>query len=283
MTRLPTLTRPTEQPVSARSGLRWYREIGLILTFYGLYTLARNQFGSASVPPEEAFANALGVIDFERRIGLFFEHGLQQAFVGNRWLIRALNIFYGTFHFYVTAGTMAWLFRRFPEQYRRWRNAFVITTGSAIVGFSTFPLMPPRLLGDFGTFGGSSLEFQFVDTLHTVGGLWSFNSEAMQTISNQYAAMPSLHLAWATWCALVVVPRARRRWVKSLFATYPLVTLFAVVVTGNHYWIDGAVGVALLGAAWLVAGFVPAWTARLRTVLAQLLRPAALGAPHRAA
>lgn len=279
MTRLPTLTRPAEQAVSSRSGLRWYREIGLILAFYGLYTLARNQFGSASVPPEEAFGNALAVIDFERRIGLFFEHSLQQAFVGSVWLVRALNIFYGTFHFYVTAGTMAWLFRRHPARYRRWRNTFVITTGSAIVGFSAFPLMPPRLLGDFGTYGGSSIEFQFVDTLHTVGGLWSFNSEAMQTISNQYAAMPSLHLAWSTWCALAVVAFARRRWVRVLFAAYPLVTLFAVVVTGNHYWIDGAVGVALLGGAWVVAGYLPGWVARVRVLLAPSM---AVGTPHQA-
>jgi hypothetical protein len=256
------VARPTAGHVP-RFGLRWYREIGLILAFYGVYTMVRNQFGSASVAPEQAFDNALSVIAIERSLGLFFEHPAQQAFLGVTSFIKALNVFYGTLHFFVTAGSLAWLFLHHPERYRRWRTTLMITTGSALAGFSLFPLMPPRLLGNFGPYGGSSVEYQFVDTLHTIGGLWSFNSEAMQSISNQYAAMPSLHLAWAAWCAGVVVPLARRRWVKATFLAYPVVTLFAIVVTGNHYWLDGAAGVAVLAVGWKLAGYSPALVSRL--------------------
>ena len=103
----------------------------------------------------------------------------------------------------------------------------------ALVGFSLFPLMPPRLLGDFGPFGGHSLQYRFIDTLADFGGLWSFNSGGMKSISNQYAAMPSLHVAWAAWCALAIWPLLRHRWSRGLFFAYPFVTLFAVVVTGQ--------------------------------------------------
>jgi membrane-associated phospholipid phosphatase len=68
----------------------------------------------------------------------------------------------------------------------------------------------------------------------------------MSKVSNQYAAMPSLHFAWSTWCALVLVPTMRRPWLKALAIAYPLLTLFAIVVTGNHYVLDAAGGVVIL-------------------------------------
>jgi membrane-associated phospholipid phosphatase len=97
--------------------------------------------------------------------------------------------------------------------------------------------MPPRLLPE---------EYGFVDTLAHYGGIWSFDSGAMQKVSNQYAAMPSLHFAWSTWCALVLVPTFRRRWLKALAIAYPVCTLFAIIVTGNHYWLDAAGGAVIL-------------------------------------
>jgi hypothetical protein len=69
----------------------------------------------------------------------------------------------------------------------------------------------------------------------------------MKSLSNQYAAMPSLHIAWAAWCALAIWPVLRRRWTRALFLLYPFVTLFAVVVTANHYWLDGLGGLLALG------------------------------------
>ena len=72
------------------------------------------------------------------------------------------------------------------------------------------------------------------------GGWASFGSEEMAAVSNQYAAMPSMHIGWSTWCALVLAPLMRRRWLRWLAIAYPLLTLFCIIVTGNHYWIDGA-------------------------------------------
>ena len=226
-----------ESVVAPRHRLRWWREVVFVLTFYGIYSYIRNQFGSPKLSyPQHALAHARSVIDFERLLGLYHEETIQDWFLGWRAFIQFWNLFYGTFHFVVTAFCIVWLFRRFPERYVRWRTTLAVTTALALFGFALYPLVPPRLMP--GSYG-------FVDTLRDYGGLWSFDSGAMSKVSNQYAAMPSLHFAWSTWCALVLVPTLRRTWLKALAACYPVLTLFAIVVTGNHYWLD-AVGGALI-------------------------------------
>jgi hypothetical protein len=127
-----------------------------------------------------------------------------------------------------------------------------VTTALALVGFATFPLMPPRLIPEWG----------FVDTLRDYGGLWSFDDGAMQRVSNQYAAMPSLHFAWSAWCAMVLWPTLRARWLRGLALAYPVATLFAIVVTGNHFWLDAAGGALALAAGY---GVAVALTRRSRT------------------
>lgn len=234
--------------------IRWWHEVLFVLAFYGVYSVIRNQFGSAGSPATsdaEALDHAREIIRLERAIGLFQEHTIQDWFLGWRWFIQFWNLFYGTFHFVVTAGCIVWLFRRFPQQYVKWRTALAATTALALIGFAFYPLMPPRLLHEHG------IHYGFVDTLKVYGGLWSFDSGAMSKVSNQYAAMPSLHFAWSTWCALVLVPRARHLWAKALAVAYPLLTLFAIVVTANHYWVD-AVGGALILAVGMTIG---AWWA----------------------
>ena len=121
-----------------------------------------------------------------------------------------------------------------------------ITTALGLVGFAAFPLMPPRLLSTPPPYGGSMTEFAFVDTLAVHGGLWSFDSGTLQAISNQWAAMPSLHLAWAAWCALALIPVLNSRWARLTMWSYPIATSFGIVVTANHYWIDGLAGLVVL-------------------------------------
>lgn len=232
--------------------LRWYREVGLVIVFYIVYSFCRNLFGSATVPPSEAFANAMRVIDIEEAIGLYVEPAVQKVFLDFDLFLRAWNIFYGTFHFVVTAGIMVWLYRRYPARYPTWRDTLAFTTALALIGFSLFPLMPPRLLGEFSQFGGHSLSFHFVDTLKEHGGLWSFESGAVGNVSNQYAAMPSLHFGWSLWCYFALGPVVRRRWTFWLLAIYPWATLFAIVVTANHYWLDAAGGALVLAAGYVL-------------------------------
>lgn len=252
-----------QQDAGPGSGLHWWVEVLLVLSFYVVYSTIRNLFGSESISAADALANAERIIDLERSIGLYRELGLQQAFVDHRWFIQFWNLFYGTFHFTMTVFALVWVYRRFPHLYARHRSTFLCTTGLALFGFALFPLMPPRLLSDCGEFGGCLATLHpYMDTMAEVGGLWSFDSGTMQRVSNQYAAMPSLHFAWATWCALVIWPIVGNRMARVLVAAYPIATLFAVIVTGNHFWLDAVGGLVVLGAGSLLAGvLVRAWTA----------------------
>ena len=243
--------------------LRWWREVAIVAIFYGIYSAVRNLFGSASVSPEEALEHAREMIRIERAIGLFHEETVQQWFLGWSWFMWFWNVFYGTFHFVVTIAVLLYLFNRVPDRYRLWRNTLAVTTGLALIGFSLYPLMPPRLLSVCGEYGGCTSS-QFVDTLPRFGGLWSFDSGTMQSISNQYAAMPSLHFAWSTWCWLALRPFVQRRSLRIALAAYPWLTLFAIVVTANHFWIDAAGGAVVLGIGYLIGSAITRAAARWR-------------------
>ncbi len=242
------------------TGLRWWAEIFLVLIFYTFYSAIRNQFGSTSVSSSEALDNAESIIDLEDSLGLFFELEVQDFFIDWHWFIQFWNLFYGTFHFVVTAFALIWIYRKFPVLYPRWRTSFLCTTGLALVGFSLFPLMPPRLLTDCGQYGACIATWPFIDTVTDIGGLWSFDSGTMQKVSNQYAAMPSLHFAWASWCTLALWPTLKSHWARGLIAVYPIATLFAVIVTGNHYWIDAVGGLIVLAVGiWLGRLIADGW------------------------
>ena len=206
--------------------------------------------------------NAFWIIRLERILGLYHERGIQHAFIGNHAVMSLWNLFYGTFHFFVTIGALLWLFRRFPERYPRWRNALACTTGVALVGFALYPLLPPRLL---------PASFGFVDTLRVYGSLWSFDSGAMHKVSNQYAAMPSLHFGWSAWCALVFISTLPRNWMKVLVAFYPLATTFSIVVTANHYWLDAVGGAAALSIGYGMGVVITNAQARRRPALRPVL------------
>jgi hypothetical protein len=262
-------------------GLRWWREVLYVLLVYVAYSAVRNQFGSGAgtdVDPEPAYHHAEAIIQLQRNIGLYFEDALQRWYLDLPLdgLIRFWNVYYGIFHFVVAGTALVWLFRKAPERYRLWRNTLAFTTLLALIGFASFSLMPPRLLDDPGEFGGCQVyaagedlpddageppcdEFGYVDTVAEFGGWASFGSEEMAAVSNQYAAMPSMHIGWSTWCAFVLAPLVRRRWLKALAIAYPLFTLFDIMVTGNHYWIDGVGGLVCLGAGYLVARASTHW------------------------
>lgn len=240
-----TLEPSVKEPAAPR--LYWWRELLTIGIFYGVYTAVRN-FGIASDATGEAFRNAKQMIRLERALGLFQEHRIQDAFIDWTWFIKFWDVFYGSAHFIVTIIAIVLMFRSHPERYPVWRNTLAVTVFLALIGFALYPLMPPRLLAQHG------LDYGFVDTLQEVGGLWSFNSGTMSKISNQYAAMPSLHFAWSTWCACVLVPMIKPVWGKVLMAMYPVITVFCIIVTANHYWIDAIGGGIVLGIGYLVGG-----------------------------
>lgn len=222
---------------AARSRRRWWQEILMIAAFYGLYSAVRDLRGSRPVSVSQAFRNARRVIGFERTLGVYHEPQLQHAFLGYRTFVRLLDDWYGSTHFVVTAAVLALLYFAYPHRYRFWRNTLGVATALALVGFACFPLMPPRLLPP---------GYGFTDTLRTVGGLWNFDSGPISRLSDQYAAMPSLHFAWALWCGAAIAAVSRHRWQRVLAWCYPAVTLLCVLVTANHYFSDAAAGGAIV-------------------------------------
>jgi hypothetical protein len=254
-------TRSVGPRVSPR--LRWWFEMLFVLAFYAVYTSIRNGLSAGPEASAEAFENARTIIDIEQVLGLFQEARIQDAFLPYTHFIRFWNVFYGTLHFAVTIFAMVWTYRRYPRRYPLWRNTLAATTGVALVGFTVFPLMPPRLLDDCGPFGACQ-SYGFVDTLADVGGLWSFDSGTMAEISNQFAAMPSLHFAWSLWCFFVLYRYLPWRWARIAVAVYPWLTLFAIIVTGNHYWLDAAGGALALGIGYLIAKPMTAYMDRHR-------------------
>ena len=239
-------------PAPPRQRLFWWKEALLIIGFYLIYGWVRNQFGSAAVSPETAYDNAETIIDIQGWFGLNIEESVQGWFLDWGWFLRIWNIFYGTGHFLITGFALVWLYRRHPDDYPFWRTAGLTTTGLALIGFAVFPLMPPRLFGDCGTFG-ACVPSEFVDTVAVHGGWWTFTSGTMEEISNQYAAMPSLHFAWAYWSFLILAPRLQNKAAVWFMWAYPWLTVFAIVVTANHFWIDAVGGGLVLFLGWLYA------------------------------
>ena len=225
-----------------------------------------------------AQGNAQWIVTAEKTIFIYHEQSIQQAFLGATWFIKAMNVYYGTLHFIITAGLLVWLYARRHSAYRVMRNLLGATTGLALIGYWTFPLAPPRLYSKcsgripaLGPEGGLVKPSCFVDTLDKVGGLWDYQSSAAKAIANAYAAMPSLHFGWSLWCAIVIWTQVGGRRGHVLAVLYPTLTLFAIVITANHFFLD-AVGGALI----LCGGLgIVRWSERRRSAR---LAPALTGA-----
>ena len=217
---------------SPRRPRLWF-EILLIAVSYWLYSLVRN-----AVPEQKAAAlrNADWIWSLEHTVGLAFEETVNQAVNSVTWLIVSMNYYYATLHFVVTIGVLVWLFRRHPGRYAATRLILFATTAVALLGYYLFPLAPPRLMSGGG----------FIDTvmLHQTWG--SMASGNFKHMSNQYAAMPSMHIGWSLWCGLTICALATAPWARILGLLYPVATLVVIVATANHFWLDAVGGMVCL-------------------------------------
>ncbi|MGW7524032.1 phosphatase PAP2 family protein [Streptomyces sp. NPDC054783] len=223
----------------ARRPRLWF-EILLIAVSYWTYSLIRN-----AVPEQrgKALRNADWIWSAEHHLGVALEQSLNHALNSVTWLIIGMNYYYATLHFIVTIGVLVWLYRWHPGRYAAARLALFATTGVALLGYYLFPLAPPRLMR-----GG-----HFVDTVmvhHTWG---SMASGDLKHMSNQYAAMPSMHIGWSLWCGLTIFALASVPWVRVLGLLYPAATLLVIVATANHFWLDAVGGVLCLAFGFTVA------------------------------
>jgi len=221
--------------------LYWWVELLAILVFYVVYSAIRNVHGGALQPPH-AFDHAHQIMSLERHLGIYHEQTIQSWALHFRPLILFANYYYGSFHFIVTIFAGVFLYRYFSDDYPRFRNALAIATLLALIGFTLYPLAPPRMFSP-----------PFVDTLLKDPAFWSFDSGGMQKISNQFAAMPSVHIAWSTWCALALGPRLKNRAARIAAWCYPVLTFVVIIITANHYILDAVGGLVVLAVAWFLA------------------------------
>ncbi|MGZ4689230.1 MAG: phosphatase PAP2 family protein [Acidimicrobiia bacterium] len=232
----------------------WWGEIAAILLFYFVYSAVRNWDAAHNVEVT-AFENAKQLMGWQQTLGINHELMIQHWARHFTPILVVSNYFYGSLHFIVTIGVGVYLFRKWPNDYPRWRNTLGVATAIALIGFRFWPLMPPRLL-DFPfphLHLHPGVRYGFQDTLAKYPTLWTFNSGAMKSISNQFAAMPSVHCCWALWCACALVPRLKRTWAKWLAAGYPVMTVSVIVITGNHYFLDAVGGFVIFGIGYTVA------------------------------
>ena len=230
----------------------WWREILIIAAVNVVYETVRNL---SAGKPSKAYSNALLIIDWQRNLGIWHEQAMQQFALGFTPLIVVANYFYGSIYIIATLFTLIFLYSKFPDDYPLFRNTLMIGTLCGLIGFALFPLMPPRLLDDTLLLQGTNanLWFGFIDTLVEYPTFWSFNDPAMKTISNQFAAMPSLHCGWAFWTFISLLPRMKSWWSKTLVVLYPVLTVYVVIITANHYVLDAVAGFALFTFAYFVA------------------------------
>lgn len=237
-----TLSRPVKWPIPRLplpSRLpRPLPELVLLLAVNAGYKYGRKVANGHS---EEAQHHAQHVWSAERTLHLPSERSVQDLALHSHTLVHAANYLYATVHFPAMVCFLGYMFVRHRAHYLWIRRAIVIQTMLALLGHLFFPLAPPRLLSSA----------HMVDTAQVYGPSVYNARPDTDSMANQFAAMPSLHVGWALAIAVGLIAATRSR-LRYLWLLHPLVTLLIVVSTANHYWLDGIVGSALLGVALLI-------------------------------
>jgi hypothetical protein len=207
-------------------------ELLVIRVGYSVYAHIRL---AATAGRDTAEKHGHQIESIERALGINIEHWANHATVQAKWAEDFFNFYYSTFHFILPLTILGVLYVRRPADYRWARASLGFATVLALVGFWFYPLAPPRLMPGLG----------IVDTVHGPQDFAKPNFGALTALTNQYAAMPSLHFGWALWCGLIVLILAPKWWLKPLGLLHPVFTVSAIIGTGNH-WVLDAVGGAVV-------------------------------------
>jgi PAP2 superfamily len=222
-------TRPTRARLATLSAAT---EIAIVASLYSVWRLAR-------VLP---LARTEGAIDRGRQIDslqhtlhLPTELSLQQFVLRYDWLARFSNYYYAVVHVPALIAFLVWLFVRHRDRYSPWRNALAILTAFCVV-IRFVRVAPPRFLPDLG----------YIDLASHYG--WSLYGPVGTGVSDQFAAMPSIHVGWAAIVSFGIVAVGTSRW-RWIFLLHLALTMMVVSATGNHWWLDGIVAIVLLAIA----------------------------------
>jgi hypothetical protein len=238
----------TETPgteAAPRTRPRWWTELPLLLLVYLCYSAGRLL---ARGDVSTAVDHGLAILRIEKVFLLNAEHPLNRLFTAHAWIGVPADFWYASLHYLVTPAILVWLFRSRTLHYRAARTWLMVSTFIGLIGFTLMPTCPPRLL---------SAGHGFVDTMaqYSSYGWWGGEASAprgMGGMTNQYAAMPSLHVGWALWCGVMLWRHGRTPLARTAAVVYPLVTTLVVMGTANHYFLDAAAGAAVMGVGLLL-------------------------------
>jgi PAP2 superfamily len=221
--------------------IRGFREVLLVVAVYSLYDITRYLVAGDH---EGAMSHGRQILRFERRIGVAPEHWLNHLVSPHALLAVPADYIYATLHYLVTPAVLVWMWRRHSEHYIRTRTVLLATTLVGLACFTLWPAAPPRMLPGF------------IDTMarYSHYGWWGGAASAPRGFghdTNQYAALPSLHVAWALWAGWLLFRFGQHRITRILGVLYPIVLAAVVIATANHYFVDVVAGVVvlLIGAA----------------------------------
>ena len=236
-------------------------ELLLIRVTYAAYQQVRLAATGGSNSAGRATAEEHGrqILDLEQWLHIDIEHWANHAVVKVDWLRNFFDFYYESFHFVVPLSVLAVLYWRRPGDYRWARASLGFTTLLALVGFWLYPLAPPRLMPGLGV----------IDTVHGVQDFSKPDYGTLTALTNQYAAMPSLHFGWSLWCGVVIAIIAPRWWMKGLGLLHPLFTVSAIVATGNHWVLDAAGGAAVVAGGFGLSYLFQGPRARVVAVAAE--------------
>jgi hypothetical protein len=221
----------TRRPRLVATG-RFTGEAGLLVGLFALWQYA----GSFSfLPASGALPRGQWLWHAERWLHLPSETAVQRVFLPHPLVIQFFNLYYAVLHFPVLLGTLAWLFIWHRDRYRPVRTTVVLFTAAALA-IQFVPVAPPRLLPGTGLVDTALRYGQSV-----YGAIGGFDAD-------QFSAMPSVHVGWSIIVAVAVVGALRSPW-RWLAVAYPVLTTTVVVVTANHYWLDGIAAGLLVAAA----------------------------------
>ncbi|MEI7035063.1 phosphatase PAP2 family protein [Streptomyces pratensis] len=227
-------------PPAAGHRPRWWTELPLIAVVYALYSAGRLLVrGDVAT----AVDHGLAILRLEQALHLDLERPLNRLFTSTPSIGIPADFAYASLHYVVTPAVLVWMFRRRSALYRAARVWLMNATLLGLVGFTLMPTCPPRLL---------EASHGFVDTMaqYSAYGWWGAGASAPRGLSgmtNQYAAMPSLHVGWSIWCGVLLWRHGRHPLVRAAGIAYPLITAVVVMGTANHYFLDAVAGAAVMG------------------------------------
>jgi hypothetical protein len=220
----------------------WRDLLRQLLLFCGAYWLYRLVRGQTDGRVAEAFNHARELIHLEQALGLFVEPTVHAWAEGRSGVIDAASWMYVNSHFTITTTTLAFIYLYRNPSFYFIRNMFLVAMGIALVLYAAFPTAPPRFMPEWG----------FSDSVARFTGLTASGSSA-DALYNPFAAVPSMHVAFALMIGIPMASMARRWWAAVLWSVYPLIVTFVVVATANHWWFDAFTGAVTAAISAVVA------------------------------